>query len=118
MNNPLFIRKIAFPSNDGLLLIPENEISFVKSENIYAYVHNSHEKHFITLSLKEIEATLSPTLFYRCHKSYIVNLFKIIKITKAQNCYVLLQNGQEIPVSRSKKKEMLQLLIKRVTRDE
>ena len=100
------------PSSDGLLLLSEQDISVVKSENIYSYMHNGKEKHFTTCALKEIEALLDPAHFFRCHRSYIVNLDKIVKITKSQNCHVLLVSGTEIPVSRNKKKAILEIIMK------
>jgi DNA-binding LytR/AlgR family response regulator len=107
------VKKIVLPSSDGLLLIPEQEISYIKSENIYSYVHNGTEKYFTTCSLKEIEALLDRFYFFRCHRSYIVNLDKIVKITKSQNCHIHLVNGEDIPVSRNKKKAILEILLKR-----
>ena len=110
-NDPLAVKKLILPSNDGLLIIPENEINFVRSDNIYAYIHNGKEKYFTTSALKEIESLLDPNLFFRCHRSYIVNLNSIIKIVKHQNCYLILSNGSEIPVSRNKKKDLIDLVV-------
>ena len=99
------------PTNDGIILIPAEEISFIKSENIYSYVYNGTQKIFTTYSLKQYEDLLSSSFFYRCHRSYIVNLDKITKVIKAHNCQVVLKNGAEVPVSRARKKEVLEKIM-------
>ena len=105
------MKKLILPTNDGIILLPEEEISFIKSENIYTYVHNGTKKIFTTYSLKQYEGLLNSSNFYRCHRSYIVNLDKITKIIKAHNYQLILKNGDEIPVSRTRKKEILEKIM-------
>ena len=105
------MKKLILPTNDGIVLLPEEEISFVKSENIYTYVHNGAQKIFTSYSLKQYEDLLDTSTFYRCHRSYIVNLSKIVKVVKAHNCQIILKNGSEVPVSRSKKKELIERIM-------
>lgn len=109
---PFKVMKLVLPTSDGLLFLFQDEISYIKSENIYSYVYNGTQEVFTTYSLKQYEGILDTSIFYRCHRSFIVNLNKIQKITKAHNCLVLLKNGAEIPVSRNKKKELIKILLK------
>lgn len=54
--------------------------------------------------LKELEQKLPEMQFVRCHRSYLVNLQQIERITKQE---VFLTNGRALPVSRRKEKELL-----------
>jgi DNA-binding LytR/AlgR family response regulator len=59
------------------------------------------------------EERLAELNFFRCHKSYLVNFDKIEKILPMfNNTYLLKIAGYpaEIPVSRSKAKELSQIL--------
>ena len=105
------MKKLILPTSDGIVLLHEAEVSFIKSENIYTYVYNGTQKIFTTYSLKQYEDLLDGSIFYRCHRSFIVNLTKIAKVIKGHNCQIVMQNGSEIPVSRKRKNEMMEILI-------
>ncbi|RKJ14103.1 LytTR family transcriptional regulator, partial [Butyricicoccus sp. 1XD8-22] len=54
------------------------------------------------VTLKELETRL-PNIFLRIHRSYIINIHFIKKITRdlASNFVVVLKDGSELPVSQS-----------------
>jgi len=56
--------------------------------------------------LKWFEMELPKQIFFRCHKSYIVNCnyFESINLSA---CKIRLKNGCEIPLSRRRKQELL-----------
>jgi ABC-2 type transport system ATP-binding protein len=62
------------------------------------------------LTLRELEDKLP--YFYRCHRSYLVNIARIKElVTYGKNSYgVVLEDRTEIPVSRTKVKELKELL--------
>jgi two-component system LytT family response regulator len=49
-------------------------------------------------------------VFFRIHNSYVVNINYIKEYIKNDGQYVVLENGTNIPVARSKKNTLLQLL--------
>jgi len=53
------------PTKDGWLLIYPCDISYIRSDDIYAYLHNGTEKYFVNISLKDIEEVLDSSLFLR-----------------------------------------------------
>jgi len=78
------------------------EHPYLKIETI-----NKNRKLFFH-SLKEIEKLL-PFPFVMCNRSAIINLLHLIQIkTENSNCYIHLNNGQKIPVSRRKKNELME----------
>jgi len=104
--------KISIQTTDGYIFFDPNEIYYIKSEDIYAYVYDASEEHFVNDSLKALESKLTSEKFFRCHRSYIVNLDKIKRLVKSANCHVILDNKIQVPVARNKKSEIIELLIK------
>ncbi len=102
--------KIIVPTSDGMHLINIEDILYLKSEDIYAYVYTNSEKLFTTVSLGRIEKGLKRHSFFRCHKSYLVNLDHLAKITKGVNYQLILSSGAKIPLSRTKKKLLIEHL--------
>lgn len=89
--------------------VPFNEINYIKtssSPHRLILMTNNRIIQFYG-RLKEIES--SDERFFRCHRSYLVNINKITAYDKA-NKIIILQNEQEIPVSRRLIRQIKQLL--------
>ena len=54
------------------------------------------------MGLQQLEEILEPKSFFRCHKSYLVNLGNISDANQS----IRLKNGESIPVSRRRAKEL------------
>ncbi|NOT90978.1 LytR/AlgR family response regulator transcription factor [Ferruginibacter sp.] len=65
----------------------------------------------ISQSIAEVEEQLHDNNFFRIHNSYIVNLAFIKKYVRGEGGYVIMQNNNELNVSRSKKEELLQKMV-------
>lgn len=103
--------KLCFPTSDGYLFLRIDDITYIKSDDIYSYIHNGTTKHFSTQSLKLLMEQLPEDQFIRCHRSYIVNTCKVFKLIKSGNCKLIMENGDEVPVARGKKEETTKKLI-------
>lgn len=67
---------------DGVSFVPMQDILLVQREDRATVIYTAGEgRYVVTDSLGATEAKLDPALFYRCHKSYIINLDKISLIT-------------------------------------
>lgn len=103
--------KLVLRLQDSLQVITLEELMFCKSDKGYTTFYLASGKSFIaSKSLKEYEEQLPPAVFVRTHQSYCVNLNYIDKYDK--NGYVILHNGQTIPVSSRKKESFVALLLK------
>ncbi|MCP4727918.1 MAG: response regulator transcription factor [bacterium] len=103
---------IAVRKNGKLLLIEVDKIIFVRGAGIYSEIilkNGSIELH--DKSLNKLD-TILPTNFLRIHRSYIVNLqyAKSFSSHGGSKYSVLLNNGEILPVSRNKYKEVKNLL--------
>jgi DNA-binding LytR/AlgR family response regulator len=82
----------------ALLSIPFCEIYSIESRKHTVIIHADRETFVSYERLDKIAQSL-PAEFYRCHKSYTVNMRRIQRF---QSDGILLKNGETVPVSRSK----------------
>lgn len=102
--------------NVNLQLKPQ-DILYLKSEGNYVEVFylqaEKVQKELIRNRLKILEDKLPTPDFFRCHKSFVVNLHQILKVDgNARNLELILQhhNTNRIPVSRNKSEGLAELL--------
>lgn len=92
--------------DDKMILFDPPEIDYIESQDGKAAIVVDGETYMMDCTLAEIEKKLELYGFYRCHRSYIVNLQKVREIiTWSKNAYSLrIDNKQQstIPLSRSK----------------
>ncbi|WP_338554251.1 LytTR family transcriptional regulator DNA-binding domain-containing protein [Paenibacillus sp. KS-LC4] len=108
------LHKIYTKKNDKVILFNPPEIDFIESMDGAILVHVGGEHYHCALTLTELEQRLLSFGFFRCHRSYIVNLQKVREIiTWTKNSYSLrLNTGKDavVPLSRSKLQELKSLL--------
>jgi len=82
---------------EGVSFINMSDILLVQRENRATVIYTTGQGRFVTSdSLGETEARLDPNVFFRCHKSYIINLNQINNITPyGRWTYVVRLNGTD-----------------------
>ena len=107
LDNRQTVKKIPCENNGRIILIDVSKISFCYSEGEKNYVKTDKEIYCTTKTLQELA---EKTNFFRCHRSYIVNLEKVKEVYSWFNgTYKLIiddNENNEIPVSRSHVKEI------------
>lgn len=74
--------RIMLRHRDGVSFVTQSDILLIQRENRSTVLYATGERRFVTGEpLGEIEARLNPALFFRCHKSYIINLNAVDRIT-------------------------------------
>ncbi|MFX3618895.1 MAG: LytR/AlgR family response regulator transcription factor [Sporolactobacillus sp.] len=107
------MHRINLRKNEKIIVKEVNEIYYAAASEKVTLVYTNDEVFTMPIGLSEFQAMLPPRLFFRCHRSYTVNLSKIREIVPwfNQTYMVRLQDLlAEIPVSRSKVKEFRQLM--------
>ncbi|NLG25768.1 MAG: response regulator transcription factor [Clostridiales bacterium] len=73
--------RLMLKHREGIHFVDMREILLVQREDRMTVVYAEGEKRFVTsLSMSDLEEKLPKSLFFRCHKSYIVNLNRIDSI--------------------------------------
>lgn len=107
--NPL--NKIAVPTMEGLQMVEIDAIVSCSSDSNYTnFFLRNNKKLKVSRTMKEIEELLSDYAFLRVHNSYLVNLNEIQKYCKGEGGYLVMSDGSNIDVSRSRKELLLKKL--------
>jgi len=103
--------KIAIPLAGKTLFVYPDDIIYCKSDGNYTTIYfKDTSKEMLSKKIKEVEEFMHNAVFFRIHNSYLVNINYIKEYIKNDGQYVVLENGTTIPVARSKKNTLLQLL--------
>lgn len=102
---------IAISSSDKIDLIKIEEILYCKADGKYTdfVLENKHEI-LSSKNLGEYSSVLLNNHFFRIHHSYIINVKKIIKITKKDGLYCELPNGISLPIAKRRQEEFLKFI--------
>lgn len=105
------LNKIPCDNNGRIILVDIDKICFCYSEDEKNYVKTEKDIYYTTKTLQEL---LQKTKFFRCHRSYIVNLQKVKEVYSWFNgTYKLIiddKENSELPVSRLHVKEVKNIL--------
>jgi two-component system LytT family response regulator len=104
------INRIALPSAEGLDFVVPTDIVRCESQSNYTMVHFANKrKVLVSRTLKEIEEMLVGHGFFRVHHSHLINLNNMVRYVKGSGGYLVMDDGIEVPVSRSRKESLLAL---------
>jgi len=107
------IGKIALPTLNGLVIKDIDSILYVAADGNYSRISfTSGESILISESIKEYEGILDEHMFFRVHKSYIVNTIQIKKYLKGRGGYVVMNNDELIPVAARRRNIFIKFLKK------
>ncbi len=95
---------------DTIEFIQVNKIRYLKASGKYTEIHLKGRHIISSKNLKIFENILDNDQFVRVHNSYIINLREIRQFVKDE-LFVVLRDKTEIPISRSRKTELLEKLI-------
>lgn len=68
---------IEFKIKDETKVIKLEEIICIESLGKYVKIHTKTESFFTAIKIKRIEEKLSSKIFFRCHKSFLINLLEV-----------------------------------------
>lgn len=111
---PIRLEKIPTKIDDKIVLFDPLEIDYIESYEGIAHLYINGDSYPTTTTLQELEAKLIPFGFFRCHRSYIINLQKVREvITWTRNSYSLTLDDKgktTIPLSKAKLSELKEML--------
>lgn len=103
--------KLTIPTLSGYLFISINDIVYCHAIGNYTEFHLiNNEKIISSYTLGYYNDLLEPHHFFRVHRSYLINLSQIKMYKKGEGGLLVMNNGEEIEVSRSNKENFLKIL--------
>jgi two-component system LytT family response regulator len=103
---------VALSGLNEYILTTEEDIISCHSSGNYTMVHLiDGRKIIVSKTLKDVAASLKTNYFVRVHHSHLINLRHAKKFLKKDGARLVLKNGEEVVVSRSKKKDLMDRII-------
>lgn len=99
--------------DERIIVTSINDIYYAEAHEKMTFVYTKRESYVMPMNITEFCSKLPTAHFFRCHRSYCVNLDKIREIEPwFNNTYILRLRDLDfqVPVSRSKVKEFRQLM--------
>ena len=90
-------------------MVPYSHIYYFEAREKKLFLRTRHKEYAFYGTIDALEKTL-PSTFQRCHRSYIVNLQKLIRVVPAENSLELVDQ-MTVPISRSYKNALKEVLL-------
>ena len=103
--------KITIPTQDGFEILSISDILYCEADDNYTKIYLEKGSKLVSKTLKYFEDLLKDKGYARVHKSYLINVNKITKYKKGKGGSVTLSSGKELPVSSSKKANLLDYFV-------
>lgn len=103
-----YLERIGVREHGKIFLINADQIDWMEADQGLVFLHVGREKYIVNYTLEELERRLDPCLFFRSHRSAIVNLSRIKEIIPwfSGTHKILLTTGEEVELSRNRAKEL------------
>jgi two-component system LytT family response regulator len=106
-------KKIVLKTQENIYLVELQNITYCESDGCYTHVNTTAgDRILISKTLREFDDMFSDSGFYRVHKSYLINLSHINRFEKQEGGFVILSDGNKIPVASRKREDLLELFEK------
>jgi two-component system LytT family response regulator len=105
---PRYLTRLMVKSAGRVLFLKTEEIDWIEAYDNYVRLHAAGKAYLLRQTMNELEAALDPEQFARIHRSAIVNLDRVKELQPLFNseALVLLQDGTELKLSRSRRENL------------
>ena len=109
---PRYLERIAVRKGGRIFVLDLAQIDWIGSESGLIFIHTKEEKYITNYTLEELESRLIPRVFFKVHRSAIVNLTRIKEIIPwfAGSHRIRLTSGAEVELNRSQAKELRKII--------
>ncbi len=107
-----YLTRLMIKSAGRISFLKVDEIDWIGAEDYYVKLHFGRRSHLLRETMNDLEAKLDPEKFLRIHRSAIVNLDRVKEMHAHFNgeYVVVLTDGTELKLSRSRREQLQQLL--------
>jgi len=104
-----FLTRILVKKDERITIVNTDQIKFIKSQGKYVEIHTKNTCHLIRRSLQSLQDQLDPRVFFRIHRSSIVNMdyMKELQALFHGDYNVVLKDDTELKLSRRYSQEIL-----------
>jgi len=98
-----FLERLVVKDGTKVTLIPVVKLDYAEAQDDYVALASLGKKHLKQQTIAGLEASLNPDCFVRIHRSYVVNLERVVRIEPygKDSRLAILTDGTRLPVSRA-----------------
>lgn len=98
-----FLERLVVRDGTRITLIPVAKLDYAEAQDDYVALASQGKKHLKQQTIASLEVCLDPSRFIRVHRSYIVNLERVVRIEPygKDSRLAILSDGSRLPVSRA-----------------
>ena len=114
LNRNTSLKKITINMDEKIYVLSLSDVDYIEANEKETLIFAKKKRYVSKIKISKWEEMLEGYNFYRCHRSYIVNLDKIVEIEQWFNSswIIKLKNySSTIPVSRNNIKELKELFL-------
>lgn len=104
--------KLLIKQGDKVYVVKQTDVHYLKAHGVYTQVvfdyNGKHMSLTISKPIGDLEKDYDPTLFFRVHKSFLINQKKITGIVKGN--YIQLENELLIPIAKRRAQDFISFL--------
>lgn len=104
-------KKIGLPNANGIKFVEVDKIIMFEADGMYTRVSTMEGNVFVSKPLKFfVEALNNIKVFYRPHRSFLVNLKYLREYVKKDGGYIVMENNKAVSISKDKRDEFLTIV--------
>lgn len=109
-----YLERLSIKQGDRTIVLRAEEIVWIEAQDYYVTVHSTRGSHLVRASLTSLEGRLAPETFVRTHRMAIVNLKHVRETHDREGLRLVLSEGTQVGVSRSRRSHVESLLSPRL----
>ena len=109
-----YLERISFRAGDHSVVLKTAEVIWIEAEDYYVLIHSTRGRHMVRATLASLEQRLDPRAFVRVHRAAIVNLQEIRETREDDGLLLVLSDGSQVSVSRSRRAHLVSILTPRL----
>jgi len=108
------LKKIIIRLGENIHAIKQEDILYLRAKGFYTQVlfslNGKTEQSIISKPIGSLEKEYDSLLFYRVHKSYLINLSKVTGIVKTDGTSARIANNETIPIAKRRVSDFMSML--------
>lgn len=98
---------LTIPSVEGFETVLVADIVHLEANGNYTFIYAKDKKQIVSKPIKFYENLLDGKQFFKSHKSHLINMEMVKTFHKGKQAYVLMENGNQVPIAVRRKDEFL-----------
>jgi two-component system, LytTR family, response regulator len=108
------LQRLSIKQGDRTIVLRLEEIVWIEAQDYCVTIHSTRGNHLVRASLTSLEGRLAPDTFVRTHRMAIVNLTHVRETLDRDGLRLVLSEGTQVGVSRSRRSHVESLLAPRL----